>query len=159
MRWPKTQFNDIIGVSKRSCPTCVELLTFLRNMKQFHVTGAHQNFSVCSLPPSIPPSVMEDMVHKFSMHLKSAIHRLHQLPPVPAPIVSAPIVPAPNVPAPTVSAPTNSTPTDSIKGKHKQRVRTESIESHALSISSNNGSRQGSSWIWNMLLTAIHNSA
>ena len=66
--------GDIIGISKPSCPVCLEVLSTLSN--SFIFRGSHNTISKCTLPTWLPIDVIDSVAKTFGAQLREDLVRL-----------------------------------------------------------------------------------
>ena len=66
--------GHIIGISKPSCPVCLEVLSTLSNT--FIFRGSHSTLSACTLPTWLPIDVIDGAVKTFGAQLREDLVRL-----------------------------------------------------------------------------------
>jgi len=70
-------FGRIIGISKRCCPTCQQLLLLLGTGKvPFVVRGSHSTVTACTLPTWLPAHVVDSMNNIFGDRLRRELLNL-----------------------------------------------------------------------------------
>ena len=60
-----------MGVSKRCCPVCADLLKISGN--RFVFTAAHHTISGCALPEYLPIDIIDHMIKKFGNQLSEEL--------------------------------------------------------------------------------------
>jgi hypothetical protein len=68
--------GQVIGVSKRCCPVCKQLLSILTTGKLFIVRGSHTNISPCTLPTWLPKNYIDTMNSMFGSQLRGELCEL-----------------------------------------------------------------------------------
>jgi hypothetical protein len=70
--------RTFIGVSKRCCPVCTQLLDILfpQQAERLHLVGSHRTIYPCSLPPWMPVDVVQKMVDIFGAMLREILQEL-----------------------------------------------------------------------------------
>ena len=64
-------FGRIVGISKRCCPTCQQLLLLLGTGKApFVIRGSHSTVTACTLPTWLPAHVVDSMNNIFGDRLR-----------------------------------------------------------------------------------------
>jgi hypothetical protein len=68
--------GHIIGVSKRCCPVCQQVLQILNTGKPFIVRGSHTKISACTLPTWLPEDIVNSMNMIFGSQLRGELSEL-----------------------------------------------------------------------------------
>ena len=68
--------GHVIGVSKRCCPVCQQLLNILTTGKPFVVRGSHTKISSCTLPTWLPENIVNSMNIIFGSQLRGELSEL-----------------------------------------------------------------------------------
>lgn len=70
----------IIGISKRCCPACEQLLHLLAGQDPFLVRGFHSTVTACTLPVWLPPRVVDAMNASFGLTLREELIKFMDCP-------------------------------------------------------------------------------
>ncbi|KAF8871146.1 hypothetical protein BD779DRAFT_1478400 [Infundibulicybe gibba] len=70
--------KNTIGVSKRCCPVCSAILEELSPAQIIDTLGSHRTLMPCALPDTLPPEVVDRILHRFEGQLASALRDLYQ---------------------------------------------------------------------------------
>jgi hypothetical protein len=140
LTWRWQTANTIIGVSKRCCTVCTRLLSYLGDElgTPYFVLGSHPVISASSLPSSISDHVMDRMIAHFGSQLKDAILRLETR-------LEAARLKAQSTPSP---ADNSNNPTQPRRDAWRQRSN--STESHPMSVASNEECGAGTTFLDNI---------
>jgi len=68
--------KSLIGVSKRCCPVCTQLLCLLSPDDPIDIRGSHRTIYPCSLPPWLPVATIKDMVTIYERLLLGILRNL-----------------------------------------------------------------------------------
>ncbi|KAF8870949.1 hypothetical protein BD779DRAFT_1478537 [Infundibulicybe gibba] len=75
---PPVYDKNTIGVSKRCCPVCSAILEELSPYQAINTLGSHRTLMPCALPDTLPPEVVDRILHRFERQLASALRDLYQ---------------------------------------------------------------------------------
>jgi hypothetical protein len=71
--------GHVIGVSKRCCPVCQQLLNIFNSLtpeKPFIVRGSHSKITACTLPTWLPENFVNSMNNIFGSQLRGELSEL-----------------------------------------------------------------------------------